>query len=81
MPIIIKIETIDKLIKNIPEHVFSGVDKREFLEFIESVFLKIENIDEIYIPAAVSFLKLKFMSGGAIDIDSAVIMIKNQCRK
>lgn len=80
MPIIIKIETIDKLIKNIPEHVFSGVDKREFLEFIESVFLKIENVDEIHISAAVSFLKLKFMSG-ITDIDSAVIMIKNQCRK
>lgn len=71
-------EVLEKI--NIPEHVFSGIDKKSFLEYVENVFLKIENVDEIYIPAAVSFLKLKFMSG-IIDIDSTVIMIKNQCRK
>lgn len=69
-----------KILNKIPEHVFSGIDKEVFLKYIESVFLKIENVDEIHIPAAVSFLKLKFMSG-ITDIDSAVIMIKNQCKK
>lgn len=67
-------------LKNIPEHVFSGVDKERFLNYIKSVFLKIENVHEIHIPAAILFLKLKFKSG-ITDIDSAVIMIKNQCRK
>ena len=80
MPIILKIEIIDNLIKKIPEHVFSGINKEIFLEYVEIVFLKIEDLDELNIPAAVSFLKLKFMSG-IMDVDSAVIMIKNQCRK
>lgn len=75
-----KIENIQVLLSKIPKHVFSGIDKEGFLEFIENVFINIENIDEINTQAAVSFLKLKFMSG-IIDIDSAVIMIKNQCRK
>ena len=69
-----------EILNKIPEHVFSGVDKERFLEYVENVFLKIENIEDIHTPAAISFLKLKFMSG-ITDIDSAVIMIKNQCRK
>jgi len=75
-----KIKNINDLIVKIPEHVFKGINEEKFLEYIENVFLKIENLDEIHIPAAVSFLKIKFISG-IIDIDSAVIMIKNQCRK
>lgn len=70
----------ENVINKIPEHVFSGIDKEGFLEYTETIFLKIENVYEIHIQAAVSFMKLKFMSG-LIDIDSAVIMIKNQCRK
>jgi hypothetical protein len=70
----------ENVVNKIPKHVLIEVPKNEFLDYVESVFLKIESVDEIYIPAAVSFLKLKFMSG-IIDIDSAVIMIKNQCRK
>lgn len=70
----------ENVVNKIPKHVLIEVPKNEFLDYVESVFLKIESVEEIYIPAAVSFLKLKFMSG-IIDIDSAVIMIKNQCRK
>lgn len=70
----------ENVVNKIPEHVFIEVPKNEFLDYVESVFLKIESVDEIYIQAAVSFLKLKFISG-ITDIDSAVIMIKNQCRK
>ncbi len=67
-------------IKNIPEHVFSGIDTKKFLEFVEDVFLKIENTEDIHFSAAISFLKLKFMTGD-IDVDSVAMMIKNQCKK
>jgi len=64
----------------IPEHVFTEVPKKEFLEYVENVFLKIENLDEIHIPAAVSFLKIKFLNGN-IDVESGALMIKSQCKK
>ena len=70
----------ESVINKIPENLFKGIEKNKFLEYLNSIFVKIENIEEIHIPAAISFLKLKFISG-IIDIDSAVIMIKNQCRK
>jgi len=75
-----KEELVEGVLNKIPEHVFLEVPKVEFLNYVKSVFLKIENVHEIHIPAAISFLKLKFMSG-ITDIDSVVIMIKNQCKK
>lgn len=70
----------ENVINKIPEHVFSGISKKKFLDYVESVFLKIEKLDEIYIQAAVSFLKIKFIYG-MLDVDSSVMMIKNQCIK
>lgn len=75
-----KVETINNLIDKIPAHVFKGVDKTKFTEFIENVFIKIETLELFNTSAAVSFLKLKFKTGN-IDINSAVVMIKNQCKK
>lgn len=71
---------INKILQKLPEHVFSGIDKDRFLDFVGDVFLKIENLNEIHIPAAISFLKLKFMYE-LIDVDLVAIMIKKQCKK
>lgn len=51
---------IKNILNKIPEHIFEGISKRDFLDYIENVFIKIENLDRIHIPAAVSFLKFKF---------------------
>lgn len=67
-------------LNKIPEHVFVEVPKKKFLEYVYNVFLKIENLDEIHIPAAVSFLKIKFLNGN-IDVESDTLMIKSQCKK
>jgi hypothetical protein len=75
-----KPEWIEVEIRKLPEHVFLGVPKSEFLEYVENVLLKIEKFEEIHIPAAISFLKIKFISGD-IDIESNVLMIENQCKK
>lgn len=75
-----KEELVEGVLNKIPEHVFLEVPKVEFLNYVKSVFLKIENMDEIHIPAAVSFLKMRFIAGD-VDADLATIMIKNQCKK
>jgi len=67
-------------LNKIPEHVFSGINKEGFLKYVEDVFIKIENLDEIHIPAAISFLKIKFLNGN-IDFESGALMIKSQCKK
>lgn len=69
---------LENILKEIPEHVFTKVSKQEFLKFVENVFLKIERLDKINIPAAISFLKMKFINGETC-IESNYITIQNQC--
>lgn len=71
---------IELKIDKIPEHVFEGIDKEKFLEFIKEVFKIIDNIDLINFSAAISYLKLGF-SSNKFDVNSVAIMIENQCKK
>tara|TARA_Y100000389_G_C17392716_1_gene480789 strand:- start:572 stop:796 length:225 start_codon:yes stop_codon:yes gene_type:complete len=69
---------LENILKEIPEHVFLKVSKQDFLKFVENVLFKVESLEKINIPAAISFLKMKFINGETC-IESNCIIIQNQC--